>query len=184
MNISLPYYSLPFKKVMMGILPFFIASFLIVTGMNAQNLYVKKTDGTQSAFAVESVQKIMFSAGNIIVLTDDINPAVYPLNEIRYFTFEDFSPVKDEILVKKPELILLYPNPVKDIIQVEYYSDRSLESTIEIVDIAGNVAHSYLFIATKGKNIAKIVISDLAPGIYFCRLRYGDSLSTQKFIKE
>lgn len=184
MNISYPHYSLPFKKVMMRFLLLFITSFLILTGLHAQDLYVKKTDGSQRAFALESVQKLMFAAGNMIVLTDDINPAVYPLSEIRYFTFEDMSPVKDELLMKKPELILLYPNPVKDIIQVEYYSGRSIESTIEIVDITGNVAHSYIFISTSGKNTAKIVISDLAPGIYFCRLKYGDSFSTKKFIKE
>ena len=67
----------------------------------------------------------------------------------------------------------IYPNPVKEIINLSNIT----ETDFEIYDILGNLV-------SKGKSQNQINVSSLTQGIYILKLKNGENIFNQKFIKE
>jgi hypothetical protein len=70
----------------------------------------------------------------------------------------------------------IYPNPVKDMLQIENGEQRI--NRIEIVDLSGKV----IFQSNSLRN--QINVSDLSQGIYFVKLETEKGTVTKKFVKE
>ncbi|WP_184187541.1 M28 family peptidase [Chryseobacterium defluvii] len=81
-----------------------------------------------------------------------------------------------DITSNKLESIKVYPNPAKDILNVEI-PERSKDFNIEITDMSGR---SLLNV----ENQEKIDISGLANGTYMCIIRLNDESVTRKIIIE
>ena len=62
-----------------------------LTGLQAQNMYVKEKSGTQTTYSLSAVKKISFLSGNIAISKIDGNSDVYSLERIRYLSFRDLS---------------------------------------------------------------------------------------------
>ena len=75
--------------------------------------------------------------------------------------------------VSSPEIIL-YPNPARDMISVE----TNVASDLQIVDLSGKTMFSYVGCSEK----CNIDVSDLKPGVYFCRI-INNKVQTVKFVK-
>ena len=70
--------------------------------------------------------------------------------------------------------IILYPNPARDMISVE----TNVASDLQIVDLSGKTMFSYVGCSEK----CNIDVSDLKPGVYFCRI-INNKVQTVKFVK-
>ncbi|MGN6569766.1 MAG: T9SS type A sorting domain-containing protein, partial [Flavipsychrobacter sp.] len=71
----------------------------------------------------------------------------------------------------------LWPNPAKDILHLEYISNKHV--TYEIVNLQGSRVMAGNVNTDQNVNIAA-----LAPGMYFIRLSFdGKNGTTQKFVK-
>ena len=70
--------------------------------------------------------------------------------------------------------IILYPNPARDMISVE----TNVASDLQIVDLSGKTMFSYVGCSEK----CNIDVSDLKPGVYFCRI-INNKVLTVKFVK-
>jgi len=78
------------------------------------------------------------------------------------------------------ELIQIYPNPVKDIFQLNLKFDAHESGSIEIYDILGScIKHVYLV-----SNKQLIDVSTFAPGSYIIKLDMGNNKYTRQIIKE
>jgi hypothetical protein len=76
----------------------------------------------------------------------------------------------------------LYPNPTKDLITINYGDISEENLTFEVTDAMGNIITKtpYKKMGTTGMTIN---LSNLATGVYFCKV-YSDSYSyTKKFVK-
>jgi hypothetical protein len=71
----------------------------------------------------------------------------------------------------------VYPNPVKDILNIR--NDEG-NATISIIDLTGKVM---LNIATSDAN-SKVNVSDLAPGIYVVQLRTNNYVQLSRIVKQ
>jgi predicted alpha/beta superfamily hydrolase len=79
----------------------------------------------------------------------------------------------------------LYPNPVKDQFNLEFYIKKAAEVRIEIVDSSG-LFKKLIYSNTLQKGNHQLSLNlrkwQLTPGIYFCRIFNGEELTALKFV--
>jgi hypothetical protein len=81
-----------------------------------------------------------------------------------------------KVVVDPPQDVTLYPNPVKDILNVKYLPK---EATIEIFDINGRMMGEYFL----PENESSINLSALANGTYTMRINSGGTVTSLKILK-
>lgn len=78
----------------------------------------------------------------------------------------------------------LYPNPAQNEVNVEVYSDKAINASIEIKDM--NLKSIFTLKndikLTEGINTFKLPIQSIANGVYFLQIRKGDKIINQKFV--
>ena len=77
----------------------------------------------------------------------------------------------------------LFPNPVDDIVNIEYFSVNNQAGLITIRNVQGKTVYSRNKDLHSGLNRFVISGLDIAPGIYFMELKQGDAISNVKLLK-
>lgn len=80
--------------------------------------------------------------------------------------------------------ISLYPNPVKESLNILYSSDSEINSTVQVTDALGRVVVEKTQDLQVGENKFAIDVHSLAKGIYFVSMTVAGEFSVQKFIVE
>jgi hypothetical protein len=153
-----------------------IACMLFVGTMQAQEmgLIVNETNGDTPSFALSGIDKIKFSAGEMLVLTKKGEANAIPLSSVAQLTFAFVD--KSEINTVDVSDLQLYPNPVQDELFVT--NDTKIEA-ITVFDLSGKV-----LLRTKVQALmTKLSLGFLSQGIYLIQVQYADTVHTQKIIK-
>ncbi|MDP3914657.1 MAG: T9SS type A sorting domain-containing protein [Bacteroidota bacterium] len=80
--------------------------------------------------------------------------------------------------------VKLYPNPVKDVLNVHYSGSRLNEIQLEICDIAGRTISSQSFFNVESGQQISLNVNSLRQGIYFCKILSGKQIiRIEKFSK-
>jgi hypothetical protein len=79
----------------------------------------------------------------------------------------------------------MYPNPVRDILNLSFETNKSQTITYKIIDPAGKIVMEENNGLSTGHVVERLNISSLATGVYFVAI-YGDgkNLKTVKIIKQ
>lgn len=80
--------------------------------------------------------------------------------------------------------LLLYPNPVHDIAEMVFQSEKDMNGTVQIFSSNGQLIKNIKVQIQKGLNKIKLNLPELAKGMYVLKLHNGDVQVHQKFIKE
>ena len=151
-----------------------------LTLLKAQNtLYVKERTGTQTAYPLSGIRKLNFSADTVKITKTGGETQNYTLGDVRFFSFKNYFLGIPDPGSDQKDALRLYPNPVNNILHIEYTGKQSKEVTIEILDLQGRVLQSCSFQNRK----AIMDISNLNVGIYICRLYGNSEVIVRKFIK-
>lgn len=75
------------------------------------------------------------------------------------------------------EAVKMYPNPVKDVLNVELPDSSVKDFTVEITDLKG-------YLVLKAENQRQISVSHLNNGIYLCTVKAEGAIATRKVIIE
>lgn len=154
---------------------------LAISGLQAQKMYLRKTNGTQTDFALTSIKKITFSSGNLVVSSTTGADASYSLLELWSLNFKDLNLGVDH-LKQQPQAILLYPNPVTDVLHLSRTDTSQPLTFLEIISLEGRVLQQ------KDLNtinqFGPISVTELPQGLYFCKISTATSTQTIKFIKQ
>ncbi len=75
---------------------------------------------------------------------------------------------------------ILYPNPAKDLVSINFNEVLSENMSISIFDIQGKLVLSKKSLDLD--NEASLDISNLESGMYFVKLKNGQQLATKKLI--
>ncbi len=74
----------------------------------------------------------------------------------------------------------LFPNPVKEFIQIEIDNSKNIRVNVELKDVLGKTLLNTFFTS----NTSKIDVSNFSKGIYFISLRISNKVSVQKIVIE
>ena len=78
----------------------------------------------------------------------------------------------------------LYPNPVKELLNLSYESSKAGEMEISVFDEAGKLVKTFAnqTIAV-GKGIAPLTTAGLSSGTYLLRVMFNGSMTVRRFVK-
>ncbi len=79
--------------------------------------------------------------------------------------------------------LLLYPNPVEDLLNISFKSDVQFTARLEIVDVLGKQIYADNFSAQAGNNLRSVFVNKFKNGIYFVRLQTDKGQTIQRFVK-
>jgi len=141
--------------------------------VQAQNLIVRFTDGTENTEQLSSLQKLSFADGNLVITYKSGSTALHMLPEIQklYFGIETLLP---EQPISNENRMSIYPNPAWQEINLENIPEGT--SMIFIYRMDGKLAMQL----PAGTSAEPISISNLESGLYLLRANN----QTVKFIKQ
>ncbi len=85
---------------------------------------------------------------------------------------------------RRESSITLFPNPVKEVLNVDAQLTQDAETLITIINVQGRIVLEENFTAESNRNLkAPIDVSRLEDGIYFLRIWNGAEQMTQRFVK-
>ena len=153
-----------------------------LTSLQAQTLYVRQNTGSQTAIALDVVQKITFSTGNLNVRKTDNSFVSYVLSGLRYLTFKDFSTAINEQQFQIGNANLrIYPNPVIGVLSIDLTNTNNEEGNICVLGFDGKVLQTQM---VQSRGVVTINLSHLSQGIYFLRYSGADEIKIVKIIKQ
>ncbi len=85
----------------------------------------------------------------------------------------------------KGSLLVIYPNPARDVLNIEYTGNAAKKIELQVIDSKGAVLISKTMAVVAGSNLESINIASLSKGVYF--IRYQDNegkISFTKFVKQ
>ncbi|MFI5185216.1 MAG: right-handed parallel beta-helix repeat-containing protein [Chitinophagales bacterium] len=77
----------------------------------------------------------------------------------------------------------IYPDPVEDNFTVDLNNSHTGTMSIQIINQAGAVRHSFIFIKDQQINHLTLPSKDLSAGVYFVRIQIGAWSETRKIVK-
>lgn len=166
------------KKLKLGIV---LLLGLGLNGLQAQSMYVKENNGTQSSYALNNIQKLTFSSGNLIITESDNSSGVYSLNTLQYLNFTDLPTGMQVSKDVNNKSVLTYPNPVTDALTIDLNGLKNLNSILSILNIEGKVIKT---LPLNSSGIVTLDMSQFPRGIYFCQFEDETEIKTIKIIKQ
>jgi len=76
----------------------------------------------------------------------------------------------------------VFPNPVKDNLNIEFNYDKNSTITTEIIDQTGRIIYKASFKATYGYNKKQIKIPTLSSGVYYLRIKNDKLIKTEPIV--
>ena len=153
------------------------------TGLRAQtSLFVNAKMGAQSSFFLSDIKTLTFTSGSMNVNKKDGNRNVFTLTDVRDLSFSSIA-TNDKILNDGIISMMLYPNPVRDFLQVKYDSKAEENVNVQIINILGKVVYQRLLKSQTGTKSIEIQTESFQNGMYLCRIQHGNEIETAKFIK-
>ncbi|MEI6851989.1 MAG: M4 family metallopeptidase [Bacteroidota bacterium] len=82
------------------------------------------------------------------------------------------------------DYISVYPNPVTDLLSVNYYADKAQDIQLQLLDLQGKVIQSKNEKALNGQNQYRLDMHSLPSGIYFIRIATEIGVYNNKIVKQ
>jgi len=152
-----------------------------LTGMQAQTMNVKQSNGTQTVYALHSVRKMTFSTGYLTVSKTNNSKTEYALSGLRYLNFSDNTTGLKPALTGQSQQLNVYPNPVGDILNIDLSGMVETKGTLSIFNFEGKALVSQ---QVNNEGVLSLDISHLPMGVYLCRYGNGTEVKTVKIVKQ
>ncbi|MEP7168435.1 MAG: T9SS type A sorting domain-containing protein [Bacteroidota bacterium] len=132
-------------------------------------------------------------AGNSTSVLDYSFIDEHPFNSISYYRLKQtdfngsysYSEIVAVTITKENNPgFSVFPNPVKDNLNIEFTSDNKQEVQLQLYDISGRKVISQSFMPVEGMNSGKADVSHISKGTYFIELTSGNVKSKLRIIKE
>lgn len=119
---------------------------------------------------------------------NDEAPAILNYYRIRSIETTGKSSVSKIVAVKgesgKLSLISVSPIPTTEGVTLDVLTAKQSKLTTTITDIMGRVVKTEIFNTTEGNNSLRLSLSNLATGAYILRINDGDTIATQRIVKQ
>lgn len=95
------------------------------------------------------------------------------------FSYSDI--VRLETSRKSVALTMLYPNPVKDQLNIQIQSDKTQSLSVSLTDMSGKLIMSNTLNVSTGLNNRMLNLNQLASGIYLLQYKNAEGFNTETF---
>lgn len=167
-----------YKQLQLSILLFLGVG---LTGLQAQTMYVKQSNGTQTTYTLDNVRKMTFSSGEVAIHKSDNSIGAYALSELTYLSFTDYETGISEPAFSITEYLHIYPNPVEDVLNVDLSLVDNAHGTLSILSIDGRLLYSQQI---NESSMVTISMSQFTQSFYLCRYSSSKEIRTVKIIKQ
>ena len=167
-----------FKKIKLWALFLCLSA---LTGIQAQSLFVVGKNGATSDFTLTSLRSITFAGTDLVLNKKDGSTSIpYSIADLRFLSFSQYTEVTNPGSDKSE--INIYPNPVHDMLNIQYLSNKPNENTnIEILSIDGKIMYNKPF--ELNNTVQSINTNTWSRGIYLLRFNNGTEVISKKIIK-
>jgi hypothetical protein len=152
---------------------------LALLELKAQNMNVIEADQTHT-YSLNNIRSLTFSSGNLIIKKTDNNSTSFALNLINNVNFDFIISNESEIRYAKNTIPFVYPNPVKDILNINI-GNLNESVMIRILSLEGKII---VFKKVNSSENIAIDLSELSSGVYLCQYITDSETRTIKIIKE
>lgn len=80
--------------------------------------------------------------------------------------------------------IAVYPNPVRNVLNVRINADKADRATLALTDISGKLVLTRSVQIVAGPNLVPVQVNSLSAGTYFIKITLSDDVVTSKFNKQ
>jgi Secretion system C-terminal sorting domain/Glycosyl hydrolases family 38 C-terminal beta sandwich domain len=146
----------------------------------------RSTDGQQFA-AIAMVQAKLGAVNDYSLTDNNINAATNYYYRLKMINSDNSFSYSGTILIKAGKdayNIVLYPNPVHEMLKINLLLDKQTRCNITVINAAGAVVKTTappLF--ERGNNYYSLSVSDLPAGEYILSVTAGDKKYVKNFIK-
>ena len=148
--------------------------------VQAQNMFVHPSTGSQTSYPVADIQKLTFDNGNMLVTSNGKASGSFALSGLRYVSFADVS-----LGTTNPELATNkfygYPNPANHILNISGSNGMQRVDIIQILSLEGRLLMQQKPV---NESAPQVDISALPQGMYLCKITNGSQQQTLKFLKQ
>jgi hypothetical protein len=153
-----------------------------LTELQAQMIYLREKNGTQTAYSKFDIKRMSISSGNLLVEKVNGSTDTYGLTALRYLNFNNLI---TEVLMpeqrKGTAHLVLFPNPTRNVLEIKNIAMGNHPIRVEIISVNGQVVYKQTF-----KDFDKefqVNVTSLPNGIYLCRITNGMDINAIKFLK-
>ncbi len=142
--------------------------------INSREFVIERSDNGVDFTAIGNVSAAGQSNGRIQYSFSDVAPIIgknyYRLRMTDANNHTEYSAIKMLINEKRDELFV-YPNPVKEKMNLVFNADKAGEVQLSLCDVNGTVLYNHIILATKGYNNTTVDIGTLPQGYYILKLQ-------------
>lgn len=159
----------------------FILFASIISGMQAQSLFVIEKNGSKTDFTLTNLRSISFTGSDLILnKKDGSTPIPYAITGLRFLSFSQYTEVSTPS--GEENTISIYPNPVFDILNIHYTANMLNKNiSIEVLSIDGKLMYSNQY--NQSNTPHSINTLSWSRGIYILRFNNGTEVISKKIIK-
>jgi len=146
-----------------------------------ESIYVEETNGTITETPLLQVQKITFSATDMILHKTDAITITWAISDVHKYYY-DLS-TKAETVSNESIDVLIYPNPAETEINIDYKLDKASSVEISINDLSGKMLEVIFNENLKqGKHSLQYHNNTLQTGTYLIRIEIDNKSIVKKII--
>ncbi|HEX6914552.1 MAG TPA: zinc-dependent metalloprotease family protein [Chitinophagaceae bacterium] len=160
-----------------------------LTEQNNSHFVVERSANGANFKELGTVKAAGFSNSLKTYYFNDITPLpdwnYYRIRQVDFDSKFSYSNIAAVNFEKDGSLIVIYPNPARDVLNIEYTSMAAGKLQLQVIDSKGSVVVKKDMTVTAGKNLESINVSTLSQGMYI--LRYQDNagnVSYSRFVKQ
>lgn len=146
------------------------------TELQAQTMYVRQSNGTETTHTLNDIQKMTFLNGNFIIQNIDNSTNQFAINGLRHLVFTNLSTNIDY----PTNQVFTYPNPVTDVLYIDLSNEEG-KGILNILTLEGKILQTQRII---GNNLITISLSNYPKGMYLCQYLNSTTIKTVKIVKQ
>ncbi len=165
-----------------------VLHFITQSEKDADKISIERADAIGNSFKeIASVKAKGNSNIETIYEFTDVKPLPVSYYRLKLIDL-DMAYVYSKIIVlsnkELNEEITLYPNPVNDVLNLEFISSYEADIEINITDPLGKIMLNSNYPALKGFNKWVFNLTGFSPGLYYCIVKKDQNFSNYRFIKK
>jgi len=165
---------------------FLIAIIIAINGFFSniyaqQSIYIKETNGVLTQIPLTQIQKITFSATDMVLHKTDASIISWATSDVQKYYY-DLTTGINNIGVSENNDVLIYPNPSNGNFNINYHIKEQGRVNIYIISIDGKIKRNLLSENKEQGEYLLNVSQYLEAGYYLVKIESNNKFSTKKII--